>query len=133
VQDFRADTFSFTYKDDTAKAAAIMQVLDSAKYDAVVIGVHNYSFRPANNYGISPAAWVYGSACNNCLPLRFFSEMCMRPLPFTAKTLVAVHQDDAAFQHTAADFLRGALTAIGRLPVSVSPFKYGSPAWPSTT
>lgn len=56
VQDFKADTFSFTYKEGSAGASAILQQLDSARYDAVVVGVHNYSYRPANNYGISDAA-----------------------------------------------------------------------------
>jgi beta-glucosidase-like glycosyl hydrolase/CubicO group peptidase (beta-lactamase class C family) len=127
VQDFRADTFAFTYKDDTAKAAAIMQVLDSAKYDAIVIGVHNYSFRPANNYGISPAALGLWQRLQQRPAATFlFGNVYAASTFASAKTLVALHQDDPAFQHAAADFLRGGLTAIGRLPVSVAPFKYGS-------
>jgi hypothetical protein len=104
-----------------------MQVLDSAKYDAVVIGVHNYSFRPANNYGISPAALGLWQRLQQRPAATFiFGNVYAANAFASAKTLVALHQDDAAFQHAAADFLRGGLTAIGRLPVSVASFKYGS-------
>ncbi|MBD0289085.1 MAG: serine hydrolase, partial [Flavisolibacter sp.] len=44
----------------------------------------------------------------------------------TAKTLVAMHQDDAEFQQAAADFLRGSLKSLGQLPVTVCTIPYGT-------
>lgn len=127
AQDFKADTFSFTYKEEAAKAAAILQQLNSAAYDAVIIGVHNYSNRPAGNYGISNAAFALWDSLQKGNAATFlFGNVYAAKNFCTAKTLVAIHQDDAAFQQAAADFLRGSLTAIGKLPVSVCEMKYGS-------
>lgn len=126
-QDFKADTFSFAYNEDTAKARLILQQLDSSKYEALIIGVHNYSYRPAANYGISTAAlalWDSLQARNAATFL--FGNIYAAANFCNAKTLVAMYQDDVAFQHAAADFLRGSLTAIGRAPVSVCQVKYGS-------
>jgi len=49
--DFKADVFLFSNKDAASKIDSIMQVL--ANYDAVVVGLHNYSRRPAGNYGLT--------------------------------------------------------------------------------
>jgi beta-N-acetylhexosaminidase len=127
MQDFKADTFSFGYKNDRAKATRILQSLDSARYDAVLIGVHNYSYRPGNNYGISAAAIALWDSLQRHTAATFlFGNIYAAKAFCAAKTLVALHQDDAEFQQAAADFLRGSLTAIGRVPVSVCDIRYGS-------
>lgn len=127
VQDFKADTFSFTYKEDTARAAYILSRLDSANYDAVIIGIHNYSNRPGNNYGIDSAARALWDSLQKGNTATFlFGNVYAAKNFCTAKTLVALHQDDDAFRQAAADFLRGSLTAIGRLPVTVCETGYGN-------
>ena len=45
-----------SYKEALIKQLPIQQQIDTAKYSAVIIGVHDFSYRPANNYGISAAA-----------------------------------------------------------------------------
>ena len=125
-QDLHADTFLFSYKDDVVKATAIA---DSIKknYDAVIIGVHDYSLRPANNYNISSAAlqlWKDLQSTNAATFL--FGNVYAAQNFCTAKNLVALYQDDAAFQQAAADFLRGSLEAKGKLPVTVCNFQYGA-------
>ena len=104
-QDFKADVFHFSYKDDAAKAARIQQHIDTAKYGTVIIGVHNYSYRPANNYGISAAAlnlWQNLQKSNAATFL--FGNVYAAKNFCTAKNLVAVHQDESAYQRAAADF-----------------------------
>ena len=100
------------------KAATTMQLL---------IGVHDYAFRPANNYNISAAAiglWN-GLQTQNAATFLFGNVYAAKNF-CTAKTLVALHQDDVAFQQAAADFLKGSITANGKLPVSVCTIPYGS-------
>ncbi|HEY0066282.1 MAG TPA: serine hydrolase, partial [Flavisolibacter sp.] len=127
VQDLRADTFSFSYKDDTAKAGAIVRSIEAGLYDAVIIGVHEYSFRPANNYGLGTAAMQLWSSLQAFPTATFmFGNVYAAQNFCTAKTLVAVHQDDVPFQQSAADFLHGAVTATGKLPVSICTIPYGS-------
>lgn len=127
VQDFKADTFLFSYKDDEAKANSLVEQIRAGKYDAVVIGVHDFSYRPANNYNISTAAvklWNDLQSLNSATFL--FGNVYAAKNFCSAKTLVAMHQDDAAFQHAAADFLRGSITALGKLPVTVCAIQYGT-------
>lgn len=127
AQDFRADTFSFSYKDGADKIAFISQQVSAGKYDAVIIGIHDYSFRPANNYGISKEAVALWNVLQGDKTATFlFGNVYAAKNFCVAKTLVAVHQDDIAFQHAAADFLRGSITAAGKLPVSVCAISYGT-------
>ena len=126
-QDFKTDSFLLTYKDDTAKANSILQQVKSGKYDVVVIGVHDYSLRPANNYNISAAAielWN-GLQTENAVTFLFGNVYAAKNF-CTSKTLVAMHQDDAIFQQAAADFLRGSITSNGKLPVTVCAIPYGA-------
>ncbi len=126
-QDFRADSFLLSYKDDTTKANSILQQIKGGKYDVVVIGVHDYSLRPANNYNISAAAielWN-GLQTGNAVTFLFGNVYAAKNF-CTSKTLVAMHQDDAIFQQAAADFLRGSITSNGKLPVTVCAIPYGT-------
>jgi len=54
--DFKADVFMFSYKDSEDVAGKIVDDVAKENYDVVVVGIHNYSNRPANNYAISSAA-----------------------------------------------------------------------------
>ena len=127
ARDFRADTFYFSYKDNAGKAASIQEQIDTGKYDAVIIGVHDYSYRPTNNYGISATAInLWNSLQKNNAATFLFGNVYAAKNFCNAKTLVAIHQDDAQFQQAAADFLRGSISAQGQLPVSVCNLPYGS-------
>jgi beta-N-acetylhexosaminidase len=126
-QDFKMDTFLLTYKDDSLKAAQILQQVKDKKYDAVVIGIHNYSYRPANNYGISPTAIALWDSLQQYNAATFlFGNVYASKNFCSAKTLLAIHQDDDAFQQAAADFLKGSIESRGKLPVTVCEVPYGS-------
>jgi beta-N-acetylhexosaminidase len=126
VNDLKADSYLLSYKDDAAKATEIAQKING-NYDVVIIGVHDYSYRPANNYGISAAALQLWNALqsNNTATFLFGNVYAAKNF-CTAKTLVAMHQDDTVFQDAAADFLKGGISARGKLPVTVCDVKYGS-------
>jgi beta-N-acetylhexosaminidase len=126
-EDFGADVFNFAYQYRDDSANAIIDSIKNGGYSSVLIGVFNYNLRPANNFYISPAAirlWksLQGDTAatflfGNVYAIKNFSE---------AKNIVALYQDDDITQEVAADFLLGRFPARGRLPVTISDFKYGA-------
>ncbi|RXK81914.1 glycoside hydrolase family 3 N-terminal domain-containing protein [Filimonas effusa] len=119
-QVYQADCFFLGYKADAAAATAILEKV-KVGYDAVIVGVHQYTKYPANNFGISAVAagllqqlqmqehtihFVFGNPYairNNC----------------SAGNLVACYEDDSLMHETATALLRGTLPARGTLPVTV--------------
>jgi beta-N-acetylhexosaminidase len=120
--DYSADVYLFDYNLDSIKAVAAFQLL-SNRYDAIVIGLHNYARYPARNFLISdPAAWLLGKLQEKerCITLVFGNPYAIRNT-CQAKVLVACYEDDSITQQSAADLLNGKFTARGHLPVTVCP------------
>ncbi|HEU4903937.1 MAG TPA: glycoside hydrolase family 3 N-terminal domain-containing protein, partial [Flavisolibacter sp.] len=126
--DFNTDTYVLPYNDSTGKAAAILEAIKGGHYDRVIIGVHNFANKPANNYGISQAAvdLVNNLQSSKALTFVFGNVYATQNFCNTASTMVAMYEDDEAFQNAAADFLQGKLAARGTLPVSVCNLPYGT-------
>jgi beta-N-acetylhexosaminidase len=126
-EDFKADVFNFAYHYKSDSANAIIDSIKKGSYSSVIIGISNYNLKPANNFYISPAAvklWkdlqtdtVSTFLFGNVYAVKNFSE---------GRNIVALYQDDDITQEVAADFLLGRFPARGRLPVTISGFKYGS-------
>jgi len=138
-QDFGADVFLFSYKDGQDKADEILKAVPKdGKYDAIIVGFHNYALRPSDNFGISPAAINLYKQLNfiKTITLSFGNVLATKNF-CDAWTLLACYQDDAVTQQAAADYLSGKFELQGRLPVSVCRFKFGDgivknekdPAW----
>jgi beta-N-acetylhexosaminidase len=126
-EDYNADVFLCSYKDSSSKADSIYEAAGKDKYDAVIIGIHNYSNRPANNYTISAAAIELWKKLNFSKTATFvFGNVLATENFCEAYTLVACYQDDDITQQAAADLLEGKIVSMGRLPVSVCNFKFGS-------
>jgi beta-N-acetylhexosaminidase len=127
-EDFNAAVYYFDYKMDSTKAAALLQFIKD-RYDVVVLGLHNYTRFPANNFGISPTALsLIGQLQQQykTITLAFGNPYAIKNF-CDAKTLVACYEDDEIVQNTAADLIEGRFIAKGRLPVTVCPaFKYGT-------
>ena len=126
-EDFDADVFLFSYKDGKEKADEILkEVQKDGKYDAIVIGIHNYSLKPLDNFDISPAAINLYKELNfiKTITLTFGNVLATKNF-CDAWTLVACYQDDAITQQAAADLLEGKIVSMGKLPVSVCNFKFG--------
>jgi Beta-glucosidase-related glycosidases len=127
TDDWNAATFLFSYKDDETKADSIIQQIANGNFDEVIIGVHNYSLRPVNNYSISENAvslWnklqVFNTSTFVFGNVYAVSNFC------TGKNIIACYQDDSITQDIAADMVSGRVLAKGKLPVTVCDFKYGS-------
>ena len=126
--DLDASVYHLTYKDSSAKADSILRELKTAgRYDLVVVGVHGYSNKPMDNFGISPAALQLFQNLNgdSTITLTFGTVQAVTHF-CEANNLVACHQDDDITQSVAADWLQGDFAARGVLPVSVCQFKYGA-------
>ncbi|MBI1343980.1 MAG: serine hydrolase [Terrimonas sp.] len=122
-----ADTYLLSYKDGTAVADSIHAAIEKEQYDLLVIGIHDYSLRPANNYNISEVAsdLVRKLQAFNSTTLVFGNVLALKNF-CDAKTLVACYQDDEITREVAADLLQGYITPKGTLPVSVCNFPYGT-------
>lgn len=123
---YNADTYFLSYKEGEGEARAILQALTEQNYEQVVIGIHEFSNRPANNYGISTIAkdFVLNVQKFNPVTMVFGNVMAVGQF-CESPNLVACYQDDDITQHAAADWLEGKIPALGRLPVSVCSYKYG--------
>ncbi len=126
--DYNADVLYFDYKEN---ATRISTIIESAKknYKQVIIGVHGYSHRPANNFGISKNAvdLVAGLQQKTKAITFVFGNPYAIKNWCNAKNLVACYEDDAIIQNTAIDLLQGKIAAKGKLPVTVcDQYKYGS-------
>ncbi|HMK24672.1 MAG TPA: glycoside hydrolase family 3 N-terminal domain-containing protein [Chitinophagaceae bacterium] len=125
--DLDADVFLFSYKDSSDKAAEILKAVPKdGKYDAIVVGIHDFSNRPAGNYNISPAAIDLWKKLNFIKTVTMvFGNVLATENFCNAWTLAACYQDDDITQHAAADLLQGKINAVGKLPVRVCNFKSG--------
>ncbi|MEO7923711.1 MAG: glycoside hydrolase family 3 N-terminal domain-containing protein [Chitinophagaceae bacterium] len=126
-EDLDAEVFLLGYKDGQDKADEILKKVEkNGKYDAIIIGVHNYSLRPSDNFGLSPVAVNLYKSLNfiKTITLTFGNVLATKNF-CDAWTLVACHQDDPITQVAAADFLEGKFEAKGKLPVTVCRYKFG--------
>ena len=125
--DFNADFFYFDYKQSSSRITSLVAQLK--KYKQVIIGIHNYSRKPENNFGISATA----IDLVNQLQEKTSSATFIFGNPYSIKNfcnalnLVACYEDDPIIQNAAADFLLGKFSAKGKLPVTVcEQYKFGS-------
>jgi len=124
-QQLNADLFFFENKDSNEKADKILQQLE--QYDAVVVGFHNYSRRPANQFGLSKNSLDLLNKLqqNNSITFAFGNPYAVQYI-CNASNLVVCYEDDAITQDAAADLLFGKINAKGKLPVTVCEgFRFG--------
>jgi beta-N-acetylhexosaminidase len=125
-EDFNADVYLFPYQDSIAHAQVIADSIAAGGYQSIVIGIHDYSLRPANNYNITePAIGLFNSLQSFNAATFVFGNVLAISNFCQAKNLVACYQDDDITQQAAADLLQGKIVSMGTLPVSVCDFKFG--------
>ncbi len=108
-------------KSDSASATQLINTLRQKNYDVVVTGLHNFSRRPANNFGISNAA-VYllnGLQSQQTITLVFGNPYAVKNIA-TAPNLVVCYEDDDITQASTFELLEGRIQAKGKLPVTVA-------------
>lgn len=115
-------------KSDSASAQQLISKVYALGYDAIVVGVHNYSRRPANNYGLSnPAIYLISELQkqNNAVTIYYGNPYAVR-YSCNALNIATAYEDDDITQSAVADWLQGKLAAKGKLPVTVCDnFKFG--------
>lgn len=108
-------------KSDSNAATELLHTIKEKNYDVVITGLHNYSRRPANNFGLSNAS-VYLlnelSKADQNITLVFGNPYAIKNVCM-ATNLLACYEDDTITQNTAADWLEGKVQAKGKLPVTV--------------
>jgi beta-N-acetylhexosaminidase len=118
--DYNADVFYFDYKQNAGRIPSLVYLLKK-RYDAVVIGLHNYAVYPARNFGISNAAVNLMQQLQNetrSITLVFGNPYAIKNC-CSAANLAACYEDTEEMQQVAADFLAGKIVAKGKLPVTV--------------
>ncbi|MBC7651464.1 MAG: serine hydrolase, partial [Deinococcales bacterium] len=115
-------------KSDSATAQKLINALFAKGYDAIVVGMHNYSRRPANNFGLSnPAVFLIDKLQlqNNVISIYFGNPYAIK-FSCNALNLATAYEDDDITQHAVADWLQGRQQAKGKLPVTVCDnFRFG--------
>jgi len=123
-EDLDADTYFFSYKDETPEI--IINAIRDRGYESIVIGIHDYNLRPANNYNISQTAINLVKELQSFNAATFVFGNVLAVSNFCdAKNLIACYQDDDITQQAAAELLQSKIVSMGKLPVSVCDFKYG--------
>jgi beta-glucosidase-like glycosyl hydrolase/CubicO group peptidase (beta-lactamase class C family) len=119
-RDYHAHEFFFDYSLDSGKAAALLQLM-KGRYDAVIVGLHNYHRFPANQFGLSPASiWLLGQLHEQFKAITFVFGNPYAIKNFSQdRTLVACYEDDDITQDVAADLLNGKFNPHGRSPVTI--------------
>jgi beta-glucosidase-like glycosyl hydrolase/CubicO group peptidase (beta-lactamase class C family) len=126
-QDVEADVFLFSYRDSASKKDSILQTIRLGNYDNVVISVSDYNLRPPNNYNISNTAIDLFNKLQSFNATSFIFGNALAAKNFcSAKNLIVCYQDDNITQQVAADLLEGKTGAVGKLPVTICDYKYGS-------
>jgi len=130
VKTLRPDlnTFIFTARQSEVQVPQVVERL-KRDYQAVIISLHNYGRRPANNFNISIAERLLIQQLQQEMPsatvvfgnpyaIQYFCE---------SPTIIAAYEDDDITQRTAANILFGQQPALGKLPVTVcANFPYGT-------
>ncbi|RYY53548.1 MAG: serine hydrolase, partial [Chitinophagaceae bacterium] len=126
-RDYAADVFLFSHKGTDSDVNRISAAVEKGGYGAVIIGIHNFSNRPAGNYDISTASLRLWKKLNTDKAVTMVFGNVLATANFCdAGTLVACYQDDEITQDVSADLLLGKISASGKLPVSVCQFRYGA-------
>lgn len=116
---FKAKQLFVNYKD--SGLAEVRKEL-AKPHRAIIIGLHNYSRRPANNFGISKEVLNLLNELqqNDSAVFFVFGNPYVIKNFNKARNLVACYEDNESTNDAALQLLRGRLTAKGKLPVTVA-------------
>lgn len=117
---YNADVFYFNYKEDASRVATLGALLE-ARYDVIVIGIHQYNRFPANNFGMgTPALQLLHQlqSLKKSISFVFGNPYAIKNF-CDARNIIACYEDGIITQQAAADVLKGAIVTKGKLPVTV--------------
>ncbi len=132
--DLGADVYILSYSDSETRAQQVLNQLKAKNYDVIITGIHDFSNRPAKNYGISATAVNFWKKIDGDKTVTLLFGNPLAATSFcTASSLLVCYQDDAITQEAAADIILGKTIARGTLPLSVCKFKEGDGLRPNST
>jgi beta-N-acetylhexosaminidase len=126
--ELKADIFFFSYKSDAGRILSLVELIKQ-NYSHVVIGMHNYSRRPQNNFGISSSSLQLANRLAE-LPqaavILFGNPYALKNFCNTKNSIVC-YEDDSYTQAAAFDVIIGKQQPMGKLPVTVCEnLRYGT-------
>lgn len=122
------DAYYMPIKADSLQADSLLKRLRAAgNYDLVLVGVHGYSNKPMDQFGISNAAISLAKQLNGPKTIALTFGNVLANANFCGMSqLMACHQDDSIVRHAAYRMLQGFAHPIGRLPVPVCQYPFGA-------
>ncbi len=99
-----------------------------SKYNLVVVSVQNNSLFPGRNYGINSQTIELVNALsktNNVILNVFANPYSLKPFGeglLNARSVIVSYQDGKDFEEASAQVIFGAISARGKLPVSILPY-----------
>lgn len=127
-EELNADVFFFSYKNDAGRILSLVELMKQ-NYQQVVIGVHGYSRRPQNNFGLSvPSVQLVNRLLElpKSVLLAFGNPYVLKNF-CAAKNSMVCYEDDNYTQAAAFDILIGKQLPQGKLPVTVcDELKFGT-------
>lgn len=127
-EELKADVFFFSYKNDAGRILSLVELIKK-NYQQVVIGVHGYSRRPQNNFGLSvPSVQLVNGLLElpKSVLLAFGNPYVLKNFCAARNSLVC-YEDDNDTQAAAFEILIGKKIPQGQLPVTVcDELKFGT-------
>ncbi len=127
-EELKADVFFFSYKNDAGRILSLVELIRK-NYQQVVIGVHGYSRRPQNNFGLSvPSVQLINGLLElpKSVLLAFGNPYVLKNFCAARNSLVC-YEDDNDTQAAAFEILIGKKIPQGKLPVTVcDELKFGT-------
>ncbi|MBM3431520.1 MAG: serine hydrolase [Bacteroidetes bacterium] len=128
------NTYYLPIKSDSLSADSLLRRFRAAgDYDLVLLGIHNYSNKPMDQFGLSKSVIDLARQLNgsNTITLTF-GNVLANAYFCQADHLLACQQDDSLFRLVAASMLRGYIRPKGTLPVRVCDFPVGAGIVPAS-
>ncbi len=107
---------------DSVRSSLLIDSIANAGYTKIIAGIHHYSRRPANNFGIAgPNLYAIQLLAKkkHAIMVAFGNPYFIRNFA-AAANIMACYEDDDITQTVAAQMLLGYLQPKGTLPVSVN-------------
>lgn len=121
-RELNATIYRISYGASDENTQQLQSELKKGNFDRIIVGVHNYSKRPAHNFGMNNASVNLIKQLGNIYPsatiIVFGNPYAIANMP-DYRNIIACYEDDKIFQQNAFDFLTGKVRAEGKLPVTV--------------
>jgi CubicO group peptidase (beta-lactamase class C family) len=104
-----------------SKAQRYEKALESLnKYDAAIVAIHNLSFTPGNNYGLSEDAlnFLQQAGCRSNVMVVLLGNAYASQFFCGSNSVMIGYEDDSITERVTADILLNKMKAKGKLPVT---------------